>query len=316
MFTVGLGPVANSVFALTTMAIAVPTGIKIFNWIGTMWNGSIDMRTPMLFSMGFVFLFIVGGLSGVMHSSAASDAQQQDTYFIVAHIHYVLFGGSLMALASGIYYWFPKMTGRMLDEGLGKLNFWLVFIGMNVTFFPMHFVGMDGMPRRIYTYDSEMGWDMWNLMSTGGSIILAIGVLAFIANLIRSVRSGEKAGADPWDARTLEWSISSPPPEYNFEQIPTVHGRDPFWAQKREGVRTVPVSGGSGEEDSHDIHLPQPSYWPLVAPIGLLIGSYGLIFSHTWPGLAAAVIGGMITMVAIYAWSLEPVNEPDEQPTH
>ncbi len=316
MFTVGLGPVANSVFALTTMAIAVPTGIKIFNWIGTMWQGSIDLRTPMLFAVGFIFLFIIGGLSGVMHSSAASDAQQQDTYFIVAHLHYVLFGGSIMALAAGIYYWFPKFTGRMLDEGLGKLNFWLVFLGMNITFFPMHFTGMDGMPRRIYTYDTEMGWNLWNAVSTGGSALLAAGVLVFLVNVIRSVRSGEEAGADPWDARTLEWSIPSPPPEYNFEQIPIVHGRDPFWAQKREGVPTVPVAGGSGENGEHAIHLPQPSYWPLVAPVGLLIGAYGLIFSHTWPGLAAAATGGAITMIAIFAWSFEPVNEPDEQPAH
>ncbi len=311
MFTVGLGPVANSVFALTTMAIAVPTGVKIFNWMGTLWKGSIDLRTPMLFAIGFIFLFIVGGLSGVMHSSAASDAQQQDTYFIVAHLHYVLFGGSLMALGSGIYYWFPKISGRMMNEGLGKLNFWLVFIGMNLTFFPMHFTGLDGMPRRIHTYDAEMGWNTWNAVSSGGAALIALGVLVFLVNLVRSARQGEEAGADPWDGRTLEWSIPSPPPEYNFAQIPTVHGRDPFWAQKREGVHSVPVAGGSGEDDEHSIHLPQASYWPLLSSVGLLIGGYGLIYTSSLAGIAVAAIGGAITMVSVYAWSFEPVNEPD-----
>ena len=312
MFTVGLGPIANSVFALTTMAIAVPTGVKIFNWIGTLWGGSIDMKTPMLFAIGFIALFIVGGLSGVMHSSAASDAQQQDTYFVVAHIHYVLFGGSIVALLAGFYYWFPKITGRLLGEGMGKLNFWLMFIGMNVTFFPMHFVGLDGMPRRIYTYDSDMGWDLWNMVSSMGAALIAFSFLVFIVNVVRSYKHGEIAGADPWDARTLEWSIPSPPPEYNFSQIPTVRDRDPFWAQKREGVRAVPVAGGS--EDEHDIHMPQSSYWPIVVSIGLLIASYGFIYigSYNFISIGIAVIGMVITMVAVYAWSFEPVNEPVE----
>ena len=316
MFTVGMGPVVNSVFALTTMAIAVPTGVKIFNWIGTMWKGSIDLNTPMLFAIGFIFLFIIGGLSGVMHSSAASDAQQQDTYFIVAHLHYVLFGGSIMALLCGVYYWFPKITGRLLDERVGKLNFWLIFIGMNLTFFPMHFTGLDGMPRRIYTYETEMGWDLWNAVSSAGVIFLAISLLVFIANVVRSLRQGEEAGADPWDGRTLEWSIPSPPPEYNFSQIPTVRDRDPFWAQKREGVRAVPVAGGS--EDEHDIHMPQPSYWPFVVSIGLLIASYGFIYigSYNFISIGIAVIGMVITMVAVYAWSFEPVNEPVEDSGH
>ena len=311
MFTVGLGPVANSVFAITTMAIAVPTGVKIFNWIGTLWKGSVDLKTPMLFALGFIFMFILGGLSGVMHAAAPSDAQQQDTYFIVAHIHYVLFGGSIFALLAGAYYWFPKITGRMLHEGLGKLNFWLIFIGMNVTFFPMHFLGLDGMPRRIYTYDADMGWNLWNGVASGGAALLAVSMLVLIYNVVQSLRKGEMAGADPWDARTLEWSIPSPPPEYNFEQIPTVHGRDPFWAQKREGVRAVPVAGGSDYNGGHSIHLPQPSYWPLVASTGLLIAGYGLIYN-----VAVAVLGGAIAMVSVYAWSLEPVNEPGKFSDH
>ncbi len=159
MFTVGLGPVADSAFAISTMLIAVPTGIKIFNWIGTLWGGSISLNTPMLFSLGFIALFIIGGLSGVSHAAPPADAQQQDTYYVVAHLHYVLFGGSIFGIFSGIYYWFPKMTGRMLNDGLGKINFWLMFIGMNLTFAPMHWLGLDGMPRRIYTYDEGMGWN-------------------------------------------------------------------------------------------------------------------------------------------------------------
>ena len=315
MFTVGLGPIANSVFALTTMAIAVPTGVKIFNWIGTVWGGSVEMKTPMLFSIGFIALFIVGGLSGVMHSSAASDAQQQDTYFIIAHIHYVLFGGSIVALLAGVYYWYPKVTGRLMDETVGKINFWLMFIGMNIAFFPMHFLGLDGMPRRIYTYDPDMGWNLWNLVSSIGALLVALSVLVFMINAIRSYKKGEVAGADPWDARTLEWSIPSPPPEYNFAQIPTVHERDAFWAQKREGVRAVPVAGGSEE---HDVHLPQPSYWPFVVSVGLLITGYGLVYlgNNNPISIAVAAVGAFIAMFAVYAWSFEPVNDPDEGSGH
>ena len=311
MFTVGLGPIANSVFTITTMAIAVPTGVKIFNWLGTMWKGSITFPTPMLFALGFIFTFTIGGISGVMHSQAASDAQQQDTYFIIAHIHYVLFGGSIFAILAGIYYWFPKMTGRMYDETLGKLSFWLIFIAFNITFFPMHFTGLDGMPRRIYSYDAVFGWDFWNMISTGGSFMLAGGVLIFAINVARSWAKGKKASGDPWDARTLEWSIASPPPEYNFVEIPTVHDRDDWWARKRKRVaEPVPVSGSSDEAE-HSIHLPQPSYWPIVVSIGLLLGGYGLIYS-----VALAAIGGAISLVGIYAWSFEPVNDPDEDSGH
>ena len=312
MFTVGLGPVATSVFTITTMAIAVPTGIKIFNWIGTMWKGSILFNTPMLFAIGFIVLFTIGGISGIMHSMSSSDAQQQDTYFIVAHIHYVLFTGAIFALVGGIYYWFPKFTGRMYNEAMGKLTFWSMFIASNITFFPMHFVGMDGMPRRIYTYGEEYGWSFWNGVSSVGAALLALSMLLFVYNIVKGWRSGEPAGDDPWDARTLEWSISSPPPEYNFETIPTVYGRDEWWAQKRAPVRrAVPVGGGSGDDEGNDIHLPQPSYWPLIVSIGLLIGGYGLVFNF-----AVAVIGGLIGMFAIYAWSFEPVNEPEEGSGH
>ncbi|MEE2885189.1 MAG: cytochrome c oxidase subunit I [Chloroflexota bacterium] len=308
MFTVGLGPVANSVFAITTMAIAIPTGVKIFNWIGTMWKGSISLTTPMLYALGFIAVFTIGGISGVMHSQAASDAQQQDTYFIVAHIHYVLFGGSIFALIAGIYYWFPKFAGKMYDEKVGKLTFWLIFIGMNLTFFPMHFTGLDGMPRRIYTYYNDMGWDIWNSASTLGAALLAISILVFIYNIVTAWLNGEPAEGDPWDGRTLEWSIASPPPEYNFAEIPTVTGIDDWWIKKRTANAEVEPTEGV---DPHSIHLPQPSYWPFVVSVGLLIGGYGLIYN-----IGVAILGAVISMIAVYAWSFEPVNDPDESTEH
>ncbi len=307
MFTVGLGPVANSVFTITTMFIAVPTGIKIFNWMGTLWGGSIDFKTPMLFALGFVTMFIIGGLSGVMHSISPSDAQQQDTYFIVAHIHYVLFGGSIFAVFAGIYYWFPKASGRILNEKIGQINFWLVFIGMNLTFFPMHFLGMDGMPRRQVTYESNMGWDLWNMVASIGAMVLAAGILAFVHNFFWSLRKGEVAGDDPWDGRTLEWSISSPPPEYNFAVIPTVSGRDPFWETKMAagGDRSVT---GEPDVDPSSIHMPSPSYWPLVAAFGLGLAGYMLMFSYI-----GAAIGTVIAIAGIAGWSMEPATAPSEE---
>ena len=316
MFTVGLGPVANAVFTITTMLIAVPTGIKVFNWIGTIWGGSIRINTPMAFSLGFIAMFLIGGISGVMHAVSASDAQQQDTYFIPAHIHYVLFGGAIMALTSGIYYWFPKFSGKMFDEKMGMLHFWLMMIGQNVTFFPMHFVGLDGMPRRIYTYAEGMGWDLWNLVATLGVFILIAGFLVFILNMVKSWKSGPDAPGDPWDGRTLEWSIPSPPPEYNFSEIPVVKSLDDWWNTKQGGNgKAVPVSGGSGDEE-HDIHLPQPSYWPLVTAIGLFIAAYGVVFNQLVVPWAIAIIGTFIGFVGVYAWSLEPVNDPDEDSAH
>ena len=315
MFTVGLGPIANSVFAITTMAIAVPTGIKIFNWIGTLWGGSIAFTTPMLFSLGFIAMFIIGGLSGIMHSAAPSDLQQQDTYFIVAHLHYVLFGGSLFGLFAGIYYWWPKMFGRVLNETLGKLNFWLMFIGFNVTFFPMHFLGLDGMPRRIYTYSEGMGWNLWNMVATIGAFIIGVSVLVFLHNVFHSMRRAERAPDDPWDARTLEWSISSPPPPYNFREIPTVHGKDPFWEQKYphgqddQPGELRPVAGASnghnGQEDAHGIHMPGLSYYPIIVALGLFVGAF-LLMVH--PTLGAIGIG--ISLLGIYGWAFEPASEP------
>jgi cytochrome c oxidase subunit 1 len=229
MFAVGMGPIADTVFGVTTMLIAIPTGVKIFNWIFTMWGGSIQFTTAMKFAIGLVCLFTIGGISGVMHASPPADLQQTDTYFIVAHFHYVLFGGSMMGIFGGIYYYYPKMTGRLLSEKLGNWHFWLMFIGMNITFFPMHFSGLYGMPRRTYTYDAGQGWEGFNMASSIGTAILFVGMLIFVYNFLIAGRRGAIAGNDPWGAGTLEWSIPSPPPEYNFARIPRVTSRLPLW---------------------------------------------------------------------------------------
>jgi len=229
MFAVGMGPIGDTVFGVTTMLIAIPTGVKIFNWIFTMWGGSIRFTTSMKFACALVALFTIGGISGVMHASPPADLQQTDTYFIVAHFHYVLFGGSMMGIFGGIYYYYPKMTGRLLSETLGSWHFWLMFVGMNLTFFPMHFSGLYGMPRRIYTYDAGQGWEVFNAMSTWGTLILAIGMIIFVVNFLRSYKHGAIAGNDPWNAPTLEFSIPSPPPEYNFARIPRITSRSPLW---------------------------------------------------------------------------------------
>ena len=306
MFTTGMGPTALTVFTITTMLIAVPTGVKIFNWIGTMWGGSIDLKTPMLFAIGFISLFIIGGLSGVSHAVAPSDFQQQDTYYIVAHIHYVLFGGSIFGIFAGIYYWFPKMTGRMLGEGMGKANFWFTFAGMNITFFPMHFVGLNGMPRRIYTYGEEFGWGWLNSLSSLGYVVLFIGMLLFVINLIQSLRNGRPSGHDPWDAPTLEWSISSPPPVYNFAEIPRVEGRDPYWTTKRRAEAAgQPVAGPEAPVDVSTIHMPSPSYWPAFAAVGVVLIAAGLLTHY---GLS--LVGGLIALLGTIGWSNEPATAP------
>jgi cytochrome c oxidase subunit 1 len=229
MFAVGMGPIGDTVFGVTTMLIAIPTGVKIFNWIFTMWGGSLKFTTAMKFAIALVALFTIGGISGVMHASPPADLQQTDTYFIVAHFHYVLFGGSMMGIFGGIYFYFPKITGRLLSEKLGSWHFWVTFVGMNLTFFPMHYSGLLGMPRRIYTYEGGQGWDSFNMMSTIGTVILLIGTLFFVYNFFTSFKNGQRAGNDPWGGGTLEWMIPSPPPEYNFARIPKVTSRYPMW---------------------------------------------------------------------------------------
>ena len=316
MLTTGLGPIANSAFAVSTILIAVPTGVKIFNWMGTLWGGSISLKTPLFFAVGFISMFVIGGLTGVMHSIVPSDYQQQDTYFVVAHLHQVLLGGAMFGLFAGIYYWFPKFTGRLLHEGWGQLHFWLMFIGFNVTFQPMMILGFLGMPRRIYSYSEGTGWDFWNMVATAGALLIGVSILVFMFNVVLSLRRKDRAGADPWDGRTLEWSLPSPVPPYNFAEIPKVRARDDFWRRKYmedETGRPVPIVGGGaqepGEEEQeegggHGIHMPSPSFFPLIAAIGLPIIATGLIYDA-----AIVAVGVAVLVVGIYGWALEPASE-------
>jgi cytochrome c oxidase subunit 1 len=236
MFAVGLPLIAQAFFATSTTLIAIPTAVKMFNWIATVFRGKVVFSVPMLFALGFIAMFLIGGLNGVALAIVPFDYQVTDTYFVVSHIHYVLFGGSVMAIFAAIYYWFPKMTGRLLSEKLGQAHFWLFLVGLNLTFFPMQILGLLGMRRRIYTYPSTLGWNDLNLLETVGAFIIATGVLVFIWNVIVSLRSGERAGSDPWDAFTLEWDTTSPPPPYNFETIPVVRSRRPFYDKKNPEI--------------------------------------------------------------------------------
>ena len=308
MFAVGLGPVANTAFGVSTAIIAIPTGVKIFNWMATLWRGDLRFRVAMMFAIATVMNFVVGGLSGVTHAVVPSDYQQTDTYYIVAHFHYVLFGGAIMGLFGWMYYWWPKVFGRRLGEGLGKVNFWLMVIGLNLTFGPMHVLGLQGMIRRTFTYPESLGLTFWNQMSTVGSFLIALGVLAFVVNAILTSPREKTHEADPWDGRTLEWMLPSPPPAHNFDEVPTVHALDDFWHRKytqdRSG-RVVPVQAGAadrgGEHHGEAIHLPGPSYWPLVAALGMPVVAYGIIYS--WP-LAAA--GAVVMLFGFYGWAIEP----------
>jgi cytochrome c oxidase subunit 1 len=304
MFAVGMSPIADAVFSLDSMIIAVPTSIKIFNWIATMWGGKINVKAPLLFAVGFIAMFIIGGLSGVSLATVPVDFQVEDTYYVVAHLHYVLFGGTVLAVFSGIYYWFPKITGRLLNDTLGKWQFWTILVGFNLTFFPMHILGLLGMPRRVYTYGSGLGWDTLNLIETVGAFILAISVMIFLWNFYVSLRSGETAGNDPWDGHTLEWTTTSPPPSYNFAVIPTVHSRRPFWDQKYPGLSNkksvsidpVPMTGTHAVID-----LPDNSINPVITASGLLLASYGLIYT---PWLVVVGIG--VVFAGIVGWNSEP----------
>jgi cytochrome c oxidase subunit 1 len=306
MFTVGLSPVADAIFSVDSLVIAVPTSIKIFNWLATMWGGKINLKSPMLFAIGFISMFVIGGLSGISLALVPIDFQMQDSYYVVAHLHYVLFGGTVYAIFAGIYYWFPKFTGKLLSEKLGKWHFWMMFAGFNLTFFPMHALGILGMPRRIYTYSPEQGWTSWNIIVGIGAIFLTISILIFLWNFFASLKSGKKADADPWDAQTLEWTISSPPPEENFPRIPVVHSRRPLWDLKHPQAGKNP--GITYQEDEVEteihsqVHLPVRSIYPFLLSFGVFVAAYGLMFS-IW----LIVLGLIFLFAGIIGWVLQPL---------
>ncbi|CCF84847.1 Cytochrome c oxidase, subunit I (fragment, part 2) [Nitrolancea hollandica Lb] len=304
MFAVGLGPVANTAFAGVTMLIAIPTGVKIFNWLGTVWGGSIKICTPLLYAAAFVGIFTIGGITGVMHASPPIDYQQTDTYFIVAHFHYVV-AGIAFAIFGAIYYWFPKFFGKMLDDKLGQIQFWLTLIGFNMTFFPMHFVGVDGMSRRYYTYHAGLGFDFWNMVETMGAYVLGVAILLLIFLMARAWMSTEKAPSDPWDGRTLEWSIPSPPPVYNYAEIPIVHYRDAFWEQKHGTGAKVARHQHQGDGQGHAIHMPLPSVFPILMAAGLTLMAAGFIAVYT-PYLT--FVGIAVFLVSIYGMAFEPIS--------
>jgi cytochrome c oxidase subunit I len=316
MFTTGLPQLGASFFTASSMLIAIPNGIQIFCWIATLWDGRPVFRTPLLFVMGFFFIFVAGGLSGIMLASVPIDAQVHDTMFVVAHFHYVLIGGNVFPLLGAVYYWFPKFTGRMMSERLGKWHFWLAFIGFNITFFPMHISGLMGMPRRVYTYLPEMGWGNLNLISTLGGVMLFGSFVLFLVNVLVSARRGAVAGPNPWDAGTLEWAASSPPLPQNFDRIPVVTNREPLWAHRN----TLPVAAGLSVENREVIistatsgradlkeSSPEPSIWPFLAAIATTITFIGSIFTP-W----AIVWGGLPTMITLVGWFWPKGNKEDE----
>ena len=294
MFAAGLGPVPDAVFATTTMAIAIPTGVKVFNWLATLWGGNIQLKTPMYFALGFIALFTIGGLSGMTHAAAPSDLQQTDTYYIVAHLHYVLFGGSIMAILGGIFYWFPKMTGRMMSDYQGKWSFWLVMIGMNMTFGPMHYLGLVGMPRRNFTYPEAMGWDVWNLVASVSVLFMIAGIGLFVYNALRSARSGAVAGDDPWDARTLEWAMSS-------RRHTTTSPRFP------SSMAVTP----SGNRSTRMRSTPPPG--PFL-PVALMRRTSTMTSTCRAPRISPSFARSVSSFLESLSWSTRPLRRPATPP--
>ncbi len=274
MFTVGLGPIANALFSIATMLIAVPTGVKIFNWIFTMWGGQIRFTAANLFAIGFIPMFVMGGVTGVMLSVPPADYQYHDTYFVVAHFHYVIVGGLVLALFSGLFYWWPKMFGRMLNETLGKWTFWTWFFGFHLTFFIQHFLGLLGMPRRVFTYLDGQGWNEMNYISTLGALLMGVSTILLLVNIVATSFKKRDASNDPWDGRTLEWTISSPAPEYNFKQTPLVRGLDAFWVEKMKGNKEMTPAEPVGP-----IHMPSPSILPFFMSFGLFVSGLGFMYA-------------------------------------
>lgn len=316
MFASGMGPMSVTAFSLATMTIAVPTGVKVLNWMATMWGGRIRMTVAMMYSIAFVAMFTIGGLSGVTHAFASADQQQTDTYYIVAHFHYVIFGGGVLGFLAAVYYWYPKIFGYLLQEKLGKVAFWFVFVGFNATFGPMHVLGMEGMSRRIFTYSDYQGFNLWNMVASIGAYTMAIGVALFLYNVYSSYKAHKAnpvaVGPDPWDARTLEWTIPCPTPEYNYDPIPTVHELDEAWYLKyghdEDGrpVRIANIEDVAQKGDSVGVHLPSPSYQPILLASGLPFIGYGVIFN-----LWFAVLGAALVIAGMVGWALEPPDDVD-----
>jgi len=316
MFATGLPHLGSSFFTAASMAIAIPSGLQIFCWIATLWSGKPVFHTPLLFVVGFFVIFVLGGLTGVMLASIPMDLQVHDTYFVVAHFHYVLIGGGVFPLFGALYYWFPKITGKRLSETLGKWNFWIFFVSFNITFFPMHILGLAGMPRRVYTYQAGLGWDGLNLLATIGGVGIVISVLLFIVNVVSSLRSAARAPSNPWSAATLEWATSSPPPSYNFAHIPFVTSAQPLWDQgeqlmyvrglrvdKREILLTTPLDARPDLREPS----PDPSIWPLLSALAVTALFIGSIF-NPW----AVVIGALPVAIALTGWFWPKRNEAME----
>ncbi|TDM07370.1 cytochrome c oxidase subunit I [Macrococcus lamae] len=274
MFTVGLGPTANAIFAVATMAIAVPTGVKVFNWLLTVWGGSVEFTTPMLYALAFIPSFVMGGVTGVMQASAPADYQFHDSYFIVAHFHYVIVGGVVFALLAGLHFYWPLMFGKMLSDKLGKIAFVLFFTGFHLTFLVQHFLGLWGMPRRVFTYLPGQGYDLFNLISTIGAFTMAAAVILTVINVIMTFAKAPRVGRDAWgDGRTLEWSLPQPVPFYNFAQTPLVRGLDAFWLEKTKGDGKILPAESLGE-----IHMPNNSFIPFIQSLGLFVAAFGALY--------------------------------------
>ena len=313
MFATGLPPLATTFFSAVSMTIALPSAVSVFAWIATIWHGKPVFRVPFLFVLGFIILFVIGGVSGVATAAVPYDWQLTDTYFVVAHLHYVLIGINVFPVIAAAYYWFPKMTGRMMSERLGRWNFWVMFLGFNLGFFPMHIAGLLGMPRRIYSYAPGMGWDLVNLVTTIGAGLFAVGILLFLINLVYSRRRGEPAGDNPWDAASLEWATGSPAPVYGFARIPHVESRVPLWEDRLSGIPGIRYELPPLDQDHETVgtsplegrlqavlHMPSDSWWPLLLAVSMATATAGLLISLWTVSILGAL--GILGSVAGWLW--------------